>query len=593
MLQETNRSALDGGSTIDALCFGFGALPNSDPALWNVGMFQPVYRDASLHRSRDAGVGAFSPYHMSASPVRKWAPAGTELFKHYGNGWFEHRAHWFPPVYPLQDDWIYAQYLLTKLGYWADRVTNHTHSSTEGGSNYIIHQEDKPGLETGSEDSSLFADAYNLILTLKYNYWYSRTLHTFPDNVDLARMTLQHYQGDLGAAMRQPSAIRPISWLQQYGRCQDHIRPGRSTIYSAGHGAFAARSLSAGTILSTSPLHHMPDRSFLTMSLLQQDPKTNQWLRNNGTVVGYQLGLNYCFSHPESTVLLCPYGAGVNFINHAPSDATITAHAASHPLANVRIQWASDFTAGHNHTMVQEGTLDDLAQIAKPILSFDYVVTRDIVEGEELFLDYGVDWVRAWDKHEHQYVPPANAPTYQSARYWNQQQQLWNSSSVLRTESEQQYDPYPRHLELRCHEELINANDNARLREWVWVWEPQHMGVPCRILNRTVVGTDQYEYTVQLTVPNYQQANHPTDSSSSATSILTIPRSALSFLDQPLSTDLRLPQTFRHWIGIPDFLFPEQWKNQKRGRTLHENAAKAATEVPLSNFKIKIQRKGG
>jgi hypothetical protein len=43
-----------------------------------------------------------------------------------------------------------------------------------------------------------------------------------------------------------------------------------------------------------------------------------------------------------------------------------------------------------------------------------------------------------------------------------------------------------------------------------------------------------------------------------------VPRSALSFFDKPGRTDMHLPNAFRHMIGIPDEIFPKQWKNREQ-----------------------------
>jgi hypothetical protein len=40
-----------------------------------------------------------------------------------------------------------------------------------------------------------------------------------------------------------------------------------------------------------------------------------------------------------------------------------------------------------------------------------------------------------------------------------------------------------------------------------------------------------------------------------------VPRSAVAFFDKPGWTDIHLPNAFRHVIGIPDDIFPDQWKN--------------------------------
>jgi hypothetical protein len=50
----------------------------------------------------------------------------------------------------------------------------------------------------------------------------------------------------------------------------------------------------------------------------------------------YALLVNYCWSHAQSTILLCPYRVGVSCINHA------------NIKPNVKIQWASHGQLSHD-----------------------------------------------------------------------------------------------------------------------------------------------------------------------------------------------------------------------------------------------------
>jgi hypothetical protein len=62
-------------------------------------------------------------------------------------------------------------------------------------------------------------------------------------------------------------------------------------------------------------------------------------------LVGYQIMMHYCWKHDESTLYLCPYGAGVNYVNHGSSDDNDND---TKTTANVRLQWAADGVMGHN-----------------------------------------------------------------------------------------------------------------------------------------------------------------------------------------------------------------------------------------------------
>jgi hypothetical protein len=45
--------------------------------------------------------------------------------------------------------------------------------------------------------------------------------------------------------------------------------------------------------------------------------------------------------------------------------------------------------------------------------------------------------------------------------------------------------------------------------------------------------------------------------------LLDAPREAFRFMDRPYTTDMFLPNAFRHAMMIPDEMFPESWMNLK------------------------------
>ena len=59
---------------------GLGSAANSFLPIYNVDEWHARHDDTGLHRSRDPGVGAFSPYHDRKSTARFPIAAGEELF---------------------------------------------------------------------------------------------------------------------------------------------------------------------------------------------------------------------------------------------------------------------------------------------------------------------------------------------------------------------------------------------------------------------------------------------------------------------------------------------------------------------------------
>ena len=72
---------------VEVYCPGLDALPNCQLALVNMDKSTPQYDYGGLHRSRDVGAGAFSPYHNGTLRVTRDIPEGGELFAPYGDNW--------------------------------------------------------------------------------------------------------------------------------------------------------------------------------------------------------------------------------------------------------------------------------------------------------------------------------------------------------------------------------------------------------------------------------------------------------------------------------------------------------------------------
>ena len=68
-------------SGVSAFVPGLDCVVNCHLGLLNVDNGYPTFDNGGLHRSRDPGVGAFTPYHNSTTFVKHDIPAGGELFK--------------------------------------------------------------------------------------------------------------------------------------------------------------------------------------------------------------------------------------------------------------------------------------------------------------------------------------------------------------------------------------------------------------------------------------------------------------------------------------------------------------------------------
>lgn len=357
---------------------GIGSIPNCFFGLVNVDEIGTKFSNAGLHRSRDPGAGAFSPYYDRISTATRAIAKGEEIFVHYGTNYFKSREEY--------------------LGYIA---TPDDYESMDG----LLMKFDKkirrdPFLKSLFNTNDLTAeevyDAMSFVLNTT-NPMFEQILpeHDVLDEMLAAGVGFLHFN----------RSIQDYSWLEENGRCMDNIVVGTSRIHQAGRGAFARRNLTKGSIVAPLPLLQVP-REHLVMYAEKRNTTTITPDRENP--VHHQLLLNYCFSHPRSDLLLCPHGVATMLLNHSPEPNVMLAWndaLSSHPEWRTLPpkEWIGNFTAG---------------------LVMDLIAIRDISEGEELYLDYGPTWQNAWEEHIAKWKPSEDAKDYIDAHDLNTMTQL-------------------------------------------------------------------------------------------------------------------------------------------------------------------------
>ena len=592
---------------IEAYCPGLDCAINCHLGLTNVDASVPLYNDYhSIQRTTTTtttsdrslpqrqvhpGTGAYSPYHIrpptstsssfqqrkkkKKTNVLRNIPTGGELFKHYGESWFTTRPEIFGNI-PLTQDYVLAEIIVQN--FMKLRAVR---------SDIVIE------------------DFYNHVVIPIQQIFDTRTLNALPKLFSEVRQVHtvdnddhMNPKDDDGIITRilQKKHQRSIHELQQTGVCLDHIRPDTSTIPYAGDGAFATRNLPNHTILTISPLHHIPNYyNFMSMYRIQRNhhnkkkppfPNENEgdddddddapYYRILDDIQNYQLLMNYCYGHINSTLLLCPYGSGINYLNH---------HSTLH---NVQLQWipatSTSFiqTFQHNVTAVEHGTVEDLFRTERSQLALQYVTTRDIQEGEELFIDYGVEWEMAWKLHVQQFFDAnenhsSSSSSYISASYFNTmfghvplptvQEQVQHVTSSGPDQTLSQVRHIPNNLQVRCHRALLLQEIGNM--DYHYVWSDENHGVPCRIIDRfdphfnpastvnsenDAASAKDFLYTIQL---------EWNDGIDDMTWILRtdVPRSAIKLYDVPYTSDIHQRRTFRHPIYLTNELFPTQWRN--------------------------------
>mmetsp|Transcript_26940 Transcript_26940/g.55013 ORF Transcript_26940/g.55013 Transcript_26940/m.55013 type:complete len:477 (-) Transcript_26940:231-1661(-) len=330
-----------------------------------------------------------------------------------------------------------------------------------------------------------------------------------------------------------------VDFLRQHGYCLDNVVPGASLLEGAGRGAFASRDIHAGTIIAPVPVIALSKGSLETMKE-----------RTDGTVVkSEQLLKNYCYGHPDSDLLLYPYSHGINLVNHHSTKS------------NVKLRWWNDSSPYFNRTLLE------LQQSSR--LMFELVATNPIKKGDEIYMDYGDEWDNAWQNHMESWRPDPNN-FHVSAETMNNNDDF----HVLRTENEQQLQPYPQDVFTSCY---YRYSDNNLLKpnqkRSMVVWKPTNGMIslrnlrPCRIIQRDPMTNftssnnqvSSHIYTViVMNRPGLKESERIPKGHVHVVS--HVPRNAIVFSEKVYTSDQHLPDAFRKEIGLGD-LFPSQWKN--------------------------------
>mmetsp|Transcript_54754 Transcript_54754/g.163729 ORF Transcript_54754/g.163729 Transcript_54754/m.163729 type:complete len:1090 (-) Transcript_54754:154-3423(-) len=488
---------------------GLGMLANSHTGLVNAMMRRPDVDAAGLHRSKDPGAGAFSEFHnyryeavsLHPDPEKHRAiPAGMELFVEYGDDWFADREYLFGPI-PLSDDFANADHLL-------DRFVD---------------------LAAAIGDRTAALDLWNIARTMVD--WSPRMERAMPQNFD----DVKPFQ-EKGTAMSSvPDAIRSPEWLKKHGLCLDNIRPGRSNIRQAGRGAFATRFLPEGIVVAPAPAAHIHRRHLEIYEIDDDDIIEFD---------GHQLLLNYCYGHPNSSMLLFPYSPVVNLINHPPRGAK----------PNVAVRWSSIPT--HNSQWLGK-SVDRLMEEKYAGLVMEFVALRDIEEGEEVYVDYGPGWQKSWNGHAKRWEPyDDDADEYVSASALNAM------GGPLRTEEEQEEDPYPPNVQTICYvSKQITTLDDRGPHEWIEedrLVDYADYGQECVLLEREDYDNASSDSVRPLRDVYRARVKH-WEYENMDLIVTDIPRSAVELVDRPYTRDQFLGNAFRHEIHVPRGMFPRAW----------------------------------
>jgi hypothetical protein len=544
--------------SIDGFAFapGVGAAINCYFPLVNVqgSDYETMHDAAGMHRSKDPGAGAFTYYHNRYSYATRDIAVGEELFTDYGENYFINNPDDYGMV-PLHSSYEEADKLLRKYVRAQRTVCDVTRPSTQSPSTF--------------DSCSIHDDWYSLLMDLR-QVWSSRTLNALPEDAEVVE-EIAH----IGTSQTHYNrSIHTVDWLEDNGYCMDHLVAGPSTIPQAGRGAFARRFLPAGSVIAPAPVAHL-NRDVLNMYSLRFT-SSGWWGDRSAPPVHQQLLMNYCFGSNHTSVMLCPYGMLSSLINHGSTSSgtgnTGENDVASHPTcSNARIEWNHKMMKNPEWmTMPPEQWLDKEGHVG---LAISYVALRDIRPGEEVLIDYGPDWVAAWNRHIEAWTPPPGSSRYVASYDMND-----GPDSVVRTDAEGSYSASE--MEIHCFDWYRQASgqddDDGEVEKH-----------PCRAKLRTVRGDGEHRYVVELYRRSHGAAIVGEDDESEEDSadddedeavdedgaargsyvctealfdvLFDVPRDAFWFTDAYYSRDAMQPWSFRYPMGMPNDMLPRAW----------------------------------
>lgn len=382
------------------------------------------------------------------------------------------------------------------------------------------------------------------------------------------------------------NSMRTIDELKQKGKCVDNIVPKQSTIPDAGRGAFATRFIPKGGLVAPAPVVHIADKATANMYGEMIGVNGNV-VRNESDIIGKQVILNYMFGHPNSTMVLFPYSSNVPYINHHPTEY------------NAKVQWTSDFSFFHHEDWLDK-PVEFLEDQWTAGLMLEFVALRDIEPDEEVFINYGDAWQKAWDEHVEQWKPKSRDSDYNNLTLWTTKTEhnsgnagyvradVFNDdvNAPIRTTEEQKTEPYPHCVDINC---LVNIGHDASYlfapttiplfkRRWDRDRDNgvdgDHALHKCNITRRfkkpDLDSSDddedeeeegdehEYMYNIEIDV----QKRYDEDTTIFEHHIITaVPWNAIRFINKPYTSDVFLKKAFRHEMILPDEVWPKAWMN--------------------------------
>ena len=592
---------------------GFGSLPNFHPYLSNINPQEPrsAMDDTGWDRAKNAGAGSTSIYTGKDIFADRNILAGEELFLDYGESYFDESPSDYRDV-PRENDYYDASSFMIQF---KDELSR----ARDGG---LLTSKEKEIM------SGMFSKMKGAVAKAYSSRSASLLPGTIEDLTKIADAVFNEIDADpLGInsgdepdegrvrfALAREMSTRHVSpsWLHTNGFCLDNIVHKPSTISGAGNGGFAARSLQAGEVIVPVPLYHVADRALLATYPIHIDSTKGKFLRNETRLNGpQQLLMNYCFGDDESSLLLCPI-TSVMHLNHCSHEGMCGSKTAKGP--NAKLRWATKWRPDTEKWL--NSTVEEIGREKDRVLNLEVVATRDIRVNEEIFIDYGRKWEMEWERHKSKWAPQNDSPKlHKSAVTLNRENAepvptndlrndfsapgdvmmgcwYWPKSDDDDDTSKDNDDDNVSNASDEETEDMIGSSvfrrrsalaagnkdgwkslsDKEILSQYAvdgshFVDDDNYISPdfwPCSV----ITNDDRNKANATHTVRIFQSKSHheaPWERESEPLFLTNYPRSSIRYFVKPYRSIQHSPSAFRRFIGLPNDMWPEKWKNRRRG----------------------------
>ena len=241
----------------------------------------------------------------------------------------------------------------------------------------------------------------------------------------------------------------------------------------------------------------------------------------------------------------------INFINHDYQDP------------NVELRWSDDSTCT---LKIKNMSIADVRDMEHAGLLMEFVVKREIQEGEEIFMSYGKEWERAWASHVEQriaFLAPDHGHGY--AFEFDQKFHIIPTQEEQRSISNKNY---PDNIFVSCFYSYKESSNLDMMHGHMRVWKESknirnHKNMrPCVVLDRhersAKNGDSQVFYTVAI-LNRFGLSEEERIPKGTHHIVTGVPRRALRFSSKIYTTDQHSPDAFRHEIELN--IIPEHWRD--------------------------------